>query len=430
MKKLIFTLLALVGTMSMNAQIVKIMKGNTVVGIYNAAEADNVVFEEEPPFGQGYAAATGIGYVKWVQLWEDGPKFAEYNVGAAIPSEKGSTMTFIEAAKTGDDYIWGANWRTPSKKELNELLLAATNMWSEKVTCKYEQVNDVWGFTFTGKGDYAGNSVFFPTQGGNTSVGYGYYMTETTNDSEAWNLFLYYGNGEFRSECRSVAQTYDCLVRPVLYEEEPVETTGKAYATDPACYVNWVQLWEGGPKFAEYNVGATSATEYGGYYNWGMSSVQTITNAMQYFNGYKLYGEYDTATHLWGSKWRMPTSAEFAALINNENCTCTWTTRNGVKGLLCTGKEGTAFASNSVFLPAAGCYHNGKINGQSDIGSVIGDIGETPLTPDNSDYGCYWSSTSSVSSFAYCLGFDSNGQGVPDYACSYGCSVRAVLVEE
>ena len=130
MKKLIFTLLALVGTMSMNAQIVKIMKGNTVVGIYNAAEADNVVFEEEPPFGQGYAAATGIGYVKWVQLWEDGPKFAEYNVGAAIPSEKGSTMTFIEAAKTGDDYIWGANWRTPSKKELNELLLAANQIWN------------------------------------------------------------------------------------------------------------------------------------------------------------------------------------------------------------------------------------------------------------------------------------------------------------
>ena len=33
--------------------------------------------------------------------------------------------------------------------------------------------------------------------------------------------------------------------------------------------VNWIQLWAGGPKFAEYNVGATSVTDYGGYYCWG-----------------------------------------------------------------------------------------------------------------------------------------------------------------
>ncbi len=45
-----------------------------------------------------------------------------------------------------------------------------------------------------------------------------------------------------------------------------VTTTGKAYATGPDCDVNWVQLWKNGPKFAEYNVGATSVTDYGGYY--------------------------------------------------------------------------------------------------------------------------------------------------------------------
>ena len=66
----------------------------------------------------------------------------------------------------------------------------------------------------------------------------------------------------------------------------------------------------------------------------------------------------------------MPTDAEFAALISN--CTTTWTTRNGVPGLLVTGK-GT-YASKSIFLPAAG---SGYVSGLYSLGS----------------YGYYWSST-------------------------------------
>ena len=50
MKKIIFTLLALVGTMSLNAQIVKprmeIMKNGVVVATYTADQADEVVFKE------------------------------------------------------------------------------------------------------------------------------------------------------------------------------------------------------------------------------------------------------------------------------------------------------------------------------------------------------------------------------------------------
>ena len=46
----------------------------------------------------------------------------------------------------------------------------------------------------------------------------------------------------------------------------PMVITGKATATinGKTIDVNWVQLWENGPKFAEYNVGATSVTDYGG----------------------------------------------------------------------------------------------------------------------------------------------------------------------
>lgn len=51
--------------------------------------------------------------VEWVQLWAGGPRFA---------TKKNVTgeMTWTEAAKTGSDYVWGANWRTPTAEEVEE----------------------------------------------------------------------------------------------------------------------------------------------------------------------------------------------------------------------------------------------------------------------------------------------------------------------
>ena len=128
MKKIIFTLLALVGTMSMNAQIVKLYKGDVLVTSYDASQVDNVVFEEAPAATTGTAKATIGGEdtdVNWVQLWENGPKFAEYNVGASSFTETGTEMTFTDAVKTGAEYVWGDNWCTPSKDDMEHLMTAA-----------------------------------------------------------------------------------------------------------------------------------------------------------------------------------------------------------------------------------------------------------------------------------------------------------------
>ena len=172
--------------------------------------------------------------------------------------------------------------------------------------------------------------------------------------------------------------------------KEPTPTTGKATRTDNI-EVNWVQLWEDGPKFAECNVGATSATEYGNYFTWAEDK--------------------DIATTKWGSNWRLPTKDEFDALLTN--CTCKWTTQSSVYGLLCKGKEGTAFEPNSLFLPAAGNRHDGSVSGLT--------LG-----------GDYWSSTPVVGSDnqkVYCLLFSSGTKFVGSNSCDYGFSVRAVLVE-
>ena len=219
MKKLIFTLLAFVGTMNMNAQILKVMKGDKVVATFTAEEADNFVFEEASaapifPFGQGEAAAKDIGNVRWIQLWENGPKFAEYKVDG--------TMTFADASKTGDGYIWGVNWRTPSKDEMDELLKAATSKGSSKVTCKYTQENSVWGFKFTGNTDgYTNNSLFFPAQSGKSDAAVAtYWSTATGSFDFAWSIVLIYRDGEFESEWGEIPQVTYGFVCPVLNENK------------------------------------------------------------------------------------------------------------------------------------------------------------------------------------------------------------------
>lgn len=62
----------------------------------------------------GTAEATVNGTTKtfnWVQLWIGGPRIATENVKRK--------MSWTEAAKTGSDYVWGANWRTPTKDEMD-----------------------------------------------------------------------------------------------------------------------------------------------------------------------------------------------------------------------------------------------------------------------------------------------------------------------
>ncbi|MGN0877081.1 MAG: InlB B-repeat-containing protein [Kiritimatiellia bacterium] len=197
-----------------------------------------------------------------------------------------------------------------------------------------------------------------------------------------------------------------------------------------------VQLWEGGPYWAECNVGAEKPEDYGYYFWWGDTvgykrnaandgwvSVKEgapfsflkengptygKSNSQLQSAGYidatgNLVAAYDAATAHLGAPWRMPTDAEFSALISN--CTTTWTTRNGVFGRLVTGKG--AFSSKSIFLPAAGRGYDSSLGGPG-------------------SYGGYWSSTpnSDGSYDAWYLFFGSGSFFRFDYSRFLGQSVR------
>lgn len=138
-----------------------------------------------------------------------------------------------------------------------------------------------------------------------------------------------------------------------------------------------VQLWEGGPYWATCNVGASKPEEYGLYFWWG----DTVGHAGDWYfdpNHCPTYGKneselrslgyidssgnlapaHDAARAHLGAPWRMPTSAEFDALV--DNCDTIWTTRNGVNGRLVIGRG--SYSSKSVFLPAAAYGEDSVVN--------------------------------------------------------------------
>ena len=114
-----------------------------------------------------------------------------------------------------------------------------------------------------------------------------------------------------------------------------------------------------GLKWRSMNVGASKPEEYGNFYAWG----ETETKGSYIWNNYKyrsadsysdrnpvLTSGDDAATVNVGSGWRTPKISEWKELKNN--CDWTWTTRNGVNGMLVSSKTN----DNSIFLPAAGCF--------------------------------------------------------------------------
>jgi hypothetical protein len=204
------------------------------------------------------------------------------------------------------------------------------------------------------------------------------------------------------------------------------------YGQNPESAINgheWVDLGlPSGILWATCNIGAETPEDYGDFFAWG----ETTPNKDKYdWSNYKyckgsdktltkyccksklgkmgsidnltlLLPEDDAATTNWGEGWRIPTEEDFEELYNNT--TVTWTTQNGVNGVLLTASNG-----NSLFLPAAGYRH--EIDYE-----------------DEKVQGYYWSSSLfTVASYGvYFLKVDSDGCAVRRIIRSVGCSIRPV----
>ena len=235
-------------------------------------------------------------------------------------------------------------------------------------------------------------------------------------------------------------KTYDIYVNNVTVPNGSIVTDYKnVEKTEKAINTEYVDLGlPNGTLWAKCNIGATNETDYGVYFQWG--DISGVSGSLvgkysdekynwstapfnngsssfdeEYFNSVKgtvcpngiLAEEYDTATQIMGSDWRMPTKEEFEELLNGT--TYKWITNyngTGVNGRKFTSKTDT---SKYIFIPAANRCRSGS------VGNVGGE-------------GYVWSSSLNTSNpgGAWYLDFGSGNCSMYGGTRYYGQSVRGV----
>lgn len=100
-------------------------------------------------------------------------------------------------------------------------------------------------------------------------------------------------------------------------------------------------------KWAKWNIGAESTSEYGGYYGWGDNTGELVS---PYANKYAVGNtsssiagnpNYDLAVAKWGGHWRLPTKAEYEEMVSAAvNAAWTYDASGGVKKYIATFSNG------------------------------------------------------------------------------------------
>ena len=160
-------------------------------------------------------------------------------------------------------------------------------------------------------------------------------------------------------------------------------------------------------KWATMNVGASSETDYGNYYQYGKGAAQyAATSGDSNYSGTEdpLAASADTAVQVWGGQWHMPTRKQMEELT--ANTTYKWETNykgSGINGGTFTAKNGAV-----LFFPAAGNWYG---DSQRDEGV----------------YCNYWGSSPKDIYYAYGLEIEDGFKGVQSFDREYGFSVRPVV---
>jgi hypothetical protein len=224
------------------------------------------------------------------------------------------------------------------------------------------------------------------TRGGSTSGGGGGELGDYD-----FNSSYFFGTGHLVVEALAAGVATVKITDKATGKEDILTVTVSSSSTNVTAEAIDLGL-PSGTKWASFNVGANKAEEAGGYYAWGETEEKTVYNSGSYQYskdkvidiGRNISGtNYDVAHVKWGDDWCMPTKEEFSELWNN--CTHSWSTVNGVKGMKFTASNG-----NSIFLPASGRKLDSEVY-------------------DNQENGFYRTATSSASIYS------SGGLSIPEY---------------
>lgn len=204
---------------------VKISVSNGDKSLYSGDKPMSTTKADGLKAGKYYTLTTGMTKgkadnslgqtIEWVQLWAGGPKFAKENVA--------SKMTWTDATKTGDQYVWGANWRTPTKDEMTFVEEMTLNPLNTKAEIQVQ--NGVTGILYTGiQPGYTDKTLFLPAEKDKWGDYSANYLTSTIiNQGHGSSLdfhisgislnYYYFMNKAYTTE------TTKYLVRPVLAEK-------------------------------------------------------------------------------------------------------------------------------------------------------------------------------------------------------------------
>lgn len=155
--------------------------------------------------------------IGWVQMWIGGPRFAIVNVA--------KNMNWTEASKTGDEYVWGANWRTPTKDEMDFVDQDGYTTKTENVEVDVIENGDETKFEYKGvQPGYTNNIMYLPSTDSKSHGGVYWSSTDAghyEDDHElGWCLNMIVNNKDSHSHY-FLTQKKDVsyAVRPVLTKE-------------------------------------------------------------------------------------------------------------------------------------------------------------------------------------------------------------------
>ena len=123
-----------------------------------------------------------------------------------------------------------------------------------------------------------------------------------------------------------------------------------SYGSDPNGYT-YVDLGlPSGTLWCNKNVGAYDDVSHGYYYKWGSFEQYDGSYSYAYYEEAEMLPlEYDTANHIQGGDWHIPTKAQIQELI--ANTTATWENMGGTVGIRFTAPN-----ENYIQFPVSGYY--------------------------------------------------------------------------
>lgn len=294
-------------------------------------------------------------------------------ISQGITYHNGNLMPYFDQA----NYAKGSKWRTPTQREMKELLDGCVMRW--------DTIDKVPGARFVSKTN--NNSLFIPAAGyflGSSreynkerQLTYGYYWTGSVvkNSVKSYALVFSKGDGAKIVEHSRYEGYY---TRPVVnlskydvcfYKDGEIIHREKSLNVDSIVTKYFSEKENdyadlglpSGTLWAKKNLNAKSEYDFGSFHAWGDTAIRNNFNESKWNDMtkyklkdslvvdefYRLNPKYDIVTNIMGEDWRMPTEFEFSELI--ANCDVKSDKVKGVRGYTFVSK----INGDSIFLPDA-----------------------------------------------------------------------------